>query len=583
MSRGCAVTCVLCGRSQECPKTGTLSTKDQITAHENCLLFASGIFCTSTPQFDDLFGFSVTDVQKEVKRGRKLTCSGCKKKGATAGCEVGRCKRTFHYPCAVEGGAKTFENNDDGKYGLYCVRHSNTENGSSENKRKKSPSFKNPGEVASLKSYCLTCEKKEGNISLDGLRNTIVISYCDKHASSTQQRRANNPSASRTSSSCSSDSSSAPLTSTKRQLSFNEEEEKSPSSRRSFKRKRILSDSSNTDEEGLMPPLESDLEDSVQEQESAQSLLISKFSKNPPGSSAGIPAENVNADVHNEENETLVHSERDSRGPRESGGNVQRRSTRKHTELDAESESLLSGVAVGTMLLLNPAPAAVTEQSRHIQMVETEVQTVKREIEEFVFEEDPVHGYEEPVLKPSVSVPQQSSTTSPQHSKPSSSVPFSSFKEVLPESICVTIPPPPSPSPSEEWPIPLAPLPREVALAHPPEPPSPHAPLLTEPAGTPPSDPKPDIDSASFWRNCNAAGFTEAIFTDFITEINNMFSRIQDERASQEDYDRALSMIMDSGRLADLVTKQEEELERRRLELQRASAALKDVVSALQK
>ncbi|XP_015238765.1 PREDICTED: uncharacterized protein LOC107090094 [Cyprinodon variegatus] len=530
MSRGCAVTCVLCGRSQECPKTGTLSTKDQITAHENCLLFASGIFCTSTPQFDDLFGFSVTDVQKEVKRGRKLTCSGCKKKGATAGCEVGRCKRTFHYPCAVEGGAKTFENNDDGKYGLYCVRHSNTENGSSENKRKKSPSFKNPGEVASLKMF-----------------DCVSFLFFQ------------------------------------RQLSFNEEEEKSPSSRRSFKRKRILSDSSNTDEEGLLPPLESDLEDSVQEQESAQSLPISKFSKNPPGSSAGIPAENVNTDVHNEENETLVHSERDSRGPRESGGNVQRRSTRKHTELDAESESLLSGVAVGTMLLLNPALAAVTEESRHIQMVETEVQTVKREIEEFVFEEDLVQAYEEPVLKPSVSVPQQSSTASPQHSKPSSSVPFSSFKEVLPESICVTIPPPPSPSPSEEWPTPLAPLPREVALAHPPEPPSPHAPLITEPAGTPPSDPKPDIDSASFWRNCNAAGFTEAIFTDFITEINNMFSRIQDERASQEDYDRALSMIMDSGRLADLVTKQEEELERRRLELQRASAALKDVVSALQK
>lgn len=135
-------------------------------------------------------------------------------------------------------------------------------------------------------------------------------------------------------------------------------------------------------------------------------------------------------------------------------------------------------------------------------------------LSEFVFEEDPVQAYEEPS---SVSVPQQSSTASPQHSKPSSSVPFSSFKEVLPE-----------------WPTPLAPLPREVVLAYPPEPPSPHAPLLTEPAGTPPSDPKPDIDSASFWRNCNAAGFTEAIFTDFITEINNMFSRIQDERASQE-------------------------------------------------
>lgn len=35
-------------------------------------LFSSGIFCRSSPQFDDLFGFSVEDVLNEVKRGRKL-------------------------------------------------------------------------------------------------------------------------------------------------------------------------------------------------------------------------------------------------------------------------------------------------------------------------------------------------------------------------------------------------------------------------------------------------------------------------------------------------------------------------------
>lgn len=35
-------------------------------------LFSSGIFCRSSPQFDDLFGFSVTDVMNEVKRGSKL-------------------------------------------------------------------------------------------------------------------------------------------------------------------------------------------------------------------------------------------------------------------------------------------------------------------------------------------------------------------------------------------------------------------------------------------------------------------------------------------------------------------------------
>lgn len=35
-------------------------------------LFSSGIYCQNSPEFDDLFGFSVEDVMKEVKRGGKL-------------------------------------------------------------------------------------------------------------------------------------------------------------------------------------------------------------------------------------------------------------------------------------------------------------------------------------------------------------------------------------------------------------------------------------------------------------------------------------------------------------------------------
>lgn len=34
--------------------------------------FSSGIYCQHSPQFDDLFGFSVEDVMEEVKRGSKL-------------------------------------------------------------------------------------------------------------------------------------------------------------------------------------------------------------------------------------------------------------------------------------------------------------------------------------------------------------------------------------------------------------------------------------------------------------------------------------------------------------------------------
>uniref|UniRef100_A0AAQ5ZJS0 PHD-type domain-containing protein n=1 Tax=Amphiprion ocellaris TaxID=80972 RepID=A0AAQ5ZJS0_AMPOC len=68
-------------------------------------------------KFDDLFGFSVEDVLKEVKRGNKLLCHYCKKKGATAGCEVKRCKKSYHYPCAVKDGAKTIEDEQNGCYG----------------------------------------------------------------------------------------------------------------------------------------------------------------------------------------------------------------------------------------------------------------------------------------------------------------------------------------------------------------------------------------------------------------------------------------------------------------------------------
>ncbi|KAK1903348.1 PHD finger protein 6 [Dissostichus eleginoides] len=64
--------CVLCQRSEQTKITGALSTKDDVTAHQNCLLFSSALFCRNTPQFDDLFGFSVDDVLNEVKRGRQL-------------------------------------------------------------------------------------------------------------------------------------------------------------------------------------------------------------------------------------------------------------------------------------------------------------------------------------------------------------------------------------------------------------------------------------------------------------------------------------------------------------------------------
>ncbi|XP_050974937.1 PHD finger protein 11-like isoform X2 [Labeo rohita] len=117
------IICALCKKSDETKITGPLSSKGSISAHRNCLLFASGIYCKKSPIFDDLFGFEVEDVKKELKRGRRLSCHLCKKIGATAGCDVRRCKRSYHYPCAIEGHARTTEDPSKGRYVLFCKLH----------------------------------------------------------------------------------------------------------------------------------------------------------------------------------------------------------------------------------------------------------------------------------------------------------------------------------------------------------------------------------------------------------------------------------------------------------------------------
>ncbi|MCJ8732240.1 hypothetical protein PDJAM_G00209060 [Pangasius djambal] len=125
--------CVLCKRADEKKITGPLSRKKGTAAHQNCLLYASGIYCKNSPTFDDLFGFDVEDVLKECKRGRKLKCSYCKKNGATAGCEVKSCKRSYHYPCAHKANAISEEDQNKGIFRLYCKTHDpNASSGGSE-------------------------------------------------------------------------------------------------------------------------------------------------------------------------------------------------------------------------------------------------------------------------------------------------------------------------------------------------------------------------------------------------------------------------------------------------------------------
>ncbi|XP_041128623.1 histone-lysine N-methyltransferase trithorax-like isoform X5 [Polyodon spathula] len=117
------MSCGFCHFAMESKKTGPILQKEDIVAHENCLLFSSGLVTQNTPEGDDLAGFSVEGVKKEINRGRKLHCFSCKKSGATVGCEVKKCKRSYHFLCALNDNAKKEEDLDRGWFRIYCEMH----------------------------------------------------------------------------------------------------------------------------------------------------------------------------------------------------------------------------------------------------------------------------------------------------------------------------------------------------------------------------------------------------------------------------------------------------------------------------
>ncbi|XP_076603703.1 uncharacterized protein phf11 [Chaetodon auriga] len=539
------VSCMLCQQSEETETTGALSTKDQATAHQNCLLFSSGIFCRDSPLYDDLFGFSVDDVMKEVKRGSKLTCSKCKKKGATAGCEDGRCKKSYHYPCAVLDGAETFENEETGEYGLFCWKHNQQKN------------------------------HNQGSSSVNGCASSVTKRRTSrssseagpsKHASSSHKRNTNGDASAAGPSAYSSDSSSSSTkrVSCKRRFSFSDGQDMRSPKRQPGQWKKIIDESSDSDvgdpdtDIEMFAPLESDLEGSAnsvpesqittsptQRQQTSKmkcwikmcifsfmwSLIIFSADSKATESPAGSTSENQQEDESKD-------------GKKDEDGS------------DAESESLLP-----------PVESSKDFQSLPVTNVATQTPSTANPSGIIVKVEEHVEGDGEgsnPEQSP-VHSPEQSPVHSPDQHIAGPSVPQQSCEG-----------PPPSPHHTTTRSV--------TSSANSPAPPDETVcvPPLASPAALP-SDPEPSIHSSSFWKSCNAAGCTQAIFTDFINEMNVISSRIQSDQASQEEYDLALTVMEASGKLAEFVTKQQKELQRKQVELQKAAAAMEEVVSALRK
>ncbi|NXB67729.1 PHF11 protein, partial [Struthidea cinerea] len=94
-------TCAFCSEG-EAGSVMYIATERDIAAHQDCLLFSSG-FVESEEHNPENLGlrFDVASVLKELRRGKRLVCNFCRKKGATVGCEERACRRSYHFFCAL--------------------------------------------------------------------------------------------------------------------------------------------------------------------------------------------------------------------------------------------------------------------------------------------------------------------------------------------------------------------------------------------------------------------------------------------------------------------------------------------------
>lgn len=106
---------------------------ENIAAHENCLLYSSALVeCEAHGHFSKTRNFDVKSVKKEFRRGRRLTCTLCNKKGATVGCEEKSCMKSYHFFCAKKDNSVLQVDAVKGTYTLFCQQHAPERPGTSQ-------------------------------------------------------------------------------------------------------------------------------------------------------------------------------------------------------------------------------------------------------------------------------------------------------------------------------------------------------------------------------------------------------------------------------------------------------------------
>ncbi|NXF42307.1 PHF7 protein, partial [Nyctibius bracteatus] len=99
--------CMLCRRAEADPDICGCKVQNRgLCAHVYCLLFANELFEQSSADVG-LLGFPPEDIRHTIDQAAQKQCFVCGESGATITCRETGCDRSFHLPCAVEGGCVT--------------------------------------------------------------------------------------------------------------------------------------------------------------------------------------------------------------------------------------------------------------------------------------------------------------------------------------------------------------------------------------------------------------------------------------------------------------------------------------------
>ncbi|XP_065107764.1 uncharacterized protein phf11 isoform X2 [Paramisgurnus dabryanus] len=560
------ISCVLCGTSDETEITGALSSKDHISAHQNCLLFASGIYCKNSPTYDDLFGFTVDDIKKEVCRGKKLTCYHCNRRGATAGCEVKRCKRSYHYPCSREDKAEVIEDSTKGRYILFCEKHNSV-----------------PKRTDSV-----------NGASTSGLNRPKKRGLSESHG----QRPGRRESSSSTGSSELGSYRSLKQISPVQFLDFDDEIQ--------------------TPCDPTFAPVESDIEDCTPPKQT-NSAPVAEDSRRcgelNPSSKAlvyGPSTSAMNNGGGSEDSPGQLNDRMEVDSP-VSSPDAPRRKLKKISILysDDELDDETSNDPVVSPVVARAGGCTSPTQHKHSTPV-TKNTRPSEELNPLTTGDDDGDDTDiETDVSQSLLPPKAYSVTVPCTVIMDSGHSLESESSIEPGSPSRAIPDPEPKAPTDDTPSFANPTPQQEhskkALSHHPWSSSDHSrptasvvqPLSAShitpdhPAGF--SLDRPAVadaccvtvtpssvsSAAQFWARCNEAKCTESIFSELVCQLNSLREQIQSQKASHQDFDVALKILEASGRLPTIITQLEKDLEEQEEELQKKKEALRDARAVL--